>query len=258
MINMKSSLFIGLLGLVLLVGACTSSPDTDFPEDIKKASTFNAELGLGYMRQGKYDAAMKKLQTSLQQNPYNGEAHQYIAVLYQTLGERKKAEYHFERALQLMPDNIFLKNNYGVFLCEERKFDESREYFEEVLADPLYKNKYQVYENIGICALSQGNITLAEKNFQKALNISPRSAKSLLGMAQINYDQQNFRVARDYMYQYLQIAPQTPASLWLGILLAQQSGNYNRIASYSILLKGKFPNSEEAAKLRKMEAAGKI
>jgi type IV pilus assembly protein PilF len=256
--KMKVRLIVTMLGLVVMLAACVSDPSTEFPENMRKASSFNSELGLGYMRQGNYDAALKKLQTALEQNPNNGDAQQYIAVLYQTLGERKKAREHFERALELMPDNLFLKNNYGVFLCEEKKFDESRVYFKEVLADPLYKNKYQVHENIGLCALSQGNISLAEQNFQSALNMAPRSAKSLLGMAQLNFDQQNFRKSRDYMYQYLQVAPQIPASLWLGILLAKQSNNNNRIASYSILLKGKYPNSEEAAKLRKMEAAGKI
>lgn len=255
---MKALFLTGILALVVSLGGCATDPASEIPENLQKASQFNTELGLGYMRQGKFEVALKKLQTALQQNPYNGNAHQYIAVLYQTLGEQDKAGHHYAQALELMPDNIFLKNNYGVYLCGEGKFDESRKYFREVLADPLYKNKPQVYENIGICAFEQGNVKLAEENFQKALAMSPRSAKSLLGMAELKFDEGKFRVARDYLYQYLQVAPQTPASLWLGILLAKQTGNYNRIASYSILLKGKFPQSKEAAKLKKMEAAGKI
>lgn len=255
---MKTLLVTAMLTLVVLLGGCATDPASDIPENLRKASSFNADLGLGYMRQGKFEVALKKLQTALKQNPYNGEAHQYIAVLYQTLGERNKAGEHYAQALELMPDNVFLKNNYGVYLCGEGRFDESRRYFHEVLSDPLYKNKPQVYENIGICALEQGNVKLAEENFQKTLTMAPRSAKSLLGMAELKFDEGKFRAARDYLYQYLQVAPQTPASLWLGILLARQTGNYNRIASYSILLKGKFPQSEEAAKLKKMEAAGKI
>ncbi|HID49185.1 MAG TPA: type IV pilus biogenesis/stability protein PilW [Chromatiales bacterium] len=253
---MKTLIVTAMLTLVVLLGGCATASDT--PENLRKASSYNTELGLGYMRQGKFDVALKKLQTALKQDPYNGEAHQYIAVLYQTLGERNKAGEHYAQALELMPDHVVLKNNYGVYLCSTGRYDESRKYFREALSDPLYKNKPQVYENIGICALEQGNVRLAEENFQNALAMAPRSAKSLLGMAGLKFDEGKFRAARDYLYQYLQVAPQTPASLWLGILLAKQAGNENRIASYSILLKGKFPRSEEAAKLKRMEAAGKI
>lgn len=255
---MKISQILTIFTLTVWLAACVSDQTRDSTEKLKQASVYNAELGLNYMKQGRYESASKKLKTAVQQDPENGNAQHYLAILYQTLGEREKAEKHFELAMEELPKDMFLMNNYGVFLCEGKKYTEAREYFDRVLADPLYKNKNQVYENIGLCAQSQGNIKLAEEYYKKTLRVAPQSAKSLLGMAQLSFDRQEFKESRNYLYQYLQVASQTPASLWLGILLAKQSGNKNRIASYSVLLKGKYPDSEETAKLKKMEAAGKI
>ena len=77
-------------------------------------------------------------------------------------------------------------------------------------------------------------------------------------MAQISFDQQKYAVSRKYFYQYLENARHTPASLWIGILLENQSGNKNRVASYVVLLKGKYPDSEEAELLKKMQASGQL
>ena len=254
---MKTGTGLFFVVIALLMSACTSTPQRE-GEDLSDASDYNAQLGLAYINQGRYDVAMSKLKKAIEQNPDNAVAQHYIAELYRRLGELDKAETHFQYALDLVPNNSTLLNNYGVFLCDAKKYKAAYTYFDKVLKDPLYPAKGSVYENVGLCAQAQGDIQKAEQNLKFALRLSPQSPKSLLAMAQISFDKQKYSMARKYYYEYLENARQTPASLWLGILLENRSGNKNRMASYVVLLKGKYPDSEEAELLRKMEASGQL
>jgi type IV pilus assembly protein PilF len=151
------------------------------------------------------------------------------------------------------PEDTALLNNYGVFLCGEKKYQKANEYFNKVLDDPVYQRKDLVYENMGICAQSQGNLLLAEKYLNKAISLNPRLPAATLTLAQMSFDKQQFKQAKFYYDRYLELAQHTSQSLWLGYLLEKQVGNKNQAASYAILLKGKFPDSRETKLLRKLE-----
>ncbi len=245
-----------LLVLVLLAG-CSSAAQEE-REKLRTASEYNTELGLAYLRQGRDQAAMDKLKKAIEQDPQNANAHHYLAVLYQKLGEAKKADREYWQALQYAPDDPNLLNNYGAFLCARGHYDKAISLFRRVLKDPLYPARQSVYENIGLCAQQKGDVKLAEEYLLKSLRANPRAPKSLLAMGQIRFDQGDLAGARQYLYDYLAVARHNAESLWLGVLLAARSGNKDRLASYSLLLKGKFPDSPQAEKLRKLEAAGKL
>ncbi len=245
----------GLLVLALLAG-CSAAQEEQ--AQLKTASEYNTELGLAYLRQGRDQAAMDKLKKAIEQDPKNANAHHYLAVLYQKLGEEKKADREYWSALQYAPEDPNLLNNYGAFLCGRGQYDKAIALFRKVLKDPLYPAKAAVYENIGLCAQAKGDIETAEQYLLKTLRANPRAAKSLLALGQIRFDQGDLAAAQQYLYDYLAIARHNAESLWLGVLLAAKAGNRDRVASYALLLKAKFPDSPQAEKLRKLEAAGKL
>jgi type IV pilus assembly protein PilF len=156
------------------------------------------------------------------------------------------------------PDNHTIQNNYGVFLCDTGDFEQAIGLFTKPLKDPLYSNKAKSYENIGVCRLRQGQIAKAEQAFKQALRYNSKMANSLLKLAQIRFDSGNAVAAYKLYSRYLAVAPQTPESLWLGILLENGRGAKNTVASYKIKLKGKYPDSKEAELLLKFEKQGKI
>lgn len=244
-----------LFSLVLMLGISGCATDTDVDsEKINDASNYNAQLGVAYLQQGRFELALNKLKKSIQQNQDNADAHHYIAELYHQLGKTSLAKEHFEIALDLAPENSSLKNNYGVFLCEQKEFSLSKKLFLEVSNDPLYANKSRLHENIGLCAREKGDLKAAEKYFRKTLREAPNSAKSLLALAEMSFDRQKYNDAKKYFYNYLKVSRHNAASLWLGILLEKRAGNTSLVESYSVLLKGKFPDSKEARLLKKMES----
>lgn len=245
-----------LLLMLALLGACSAAREEQ--QKRQTASEYNTELGLAYLRQGRDQMAMEKLRKAVEQDPKNAQAHHYLAVLYQKLGENDKADQAYWKALRYAPKDPNLLNNYGAFLCGQGKYDRAIRLFRKVLEDPLYPARQAVYENIGLCAQQKGDLKLAEEYLRKSLKANPRAPKSLLALGQIRFDQGDAAAARQYLYDYLAVARHNAESLWLGVLLAAKTGNKDRLASYKLLLKGKFPDSPQTAKLKKMEAEGKI
>lgn len=245
------------LPIVLLLGACTS---TDYlsPVDTKRAAELNAELGLGYMNEGQFQRAKYKLDKAIKFDPDNAHAYHYMAELYRRLKEFDKAGEYYEKALALAPNDTNIQNNYGVYLCELGHYERAYKHFQTIIDNPLYPARANAYENVGLCSLREGKLQKAEDSFKAALAINPKMPKSLIQLAQMNYDQGNSKRAYEYFQRYVEISQQTPESLWIGILLENDRGNKDTVASYKVLLKGKFPDSDEAKRLKKLESMGKL
>jgi len=247
-----------LLGLVVILTSGCVTERVFRPINKARASQLNAELGLGYMKQGQYKRAKRKLEKALKFNDENIDALHYMGELHRRLGSFDEAGKYFSQAIELDPDNKVLINNYGVYLCNNKQYDQAIEIFNKSLADPLYEEKSSAYENVGLCRLWQGQIGQAELAFRQALKLNPDRASSLLELAKMQFDQGLGNEAYDYYSRYLAIAAHTPESLWLGILLEHARGAKNTVASYKVKLKGRYPESELTKRLRNLEAQGKI
>lgn len=242
---------------LIFLSACTTERVIE-PNDIRLASDLNAQLGLGYMNQGQYKRAMEKLDKSLKFNPDNVLAHHYKAELHRRLNQVEEADKHFQEAMSLAPKDSNIKNNYGVFLCEQGQYDKAYAQFRNSIEDPLYAARAAAYENIGLCSLREGKLRAAEDSFKNALKINPKMPKSLIELTQLSYDRGNKKEAYDYFSRYNAIAQHSPESLWMGILLESERNNKNTVASYKVLLKGKYPDSKQAKLLEKLERQGKL
>jgi len=246
------------LALVLVALMSCSTETVVEPSDPERASELNAQLGLGYMQKGQYERALAKLDKAISFDSNNATAYHYKAELYRRLRQYQKAEDNFQRALELDPNDANAQNNYGVFLCDQEQYEKAYKHFNKIINDPLYRFKADAYENVGLCSYRQGRMQQAEQAFQSALAINNKMAKSIIKLALINYDRKNKAEAYAFFKRFLSLSGHNPESLWLGILLEKERGNKNAVSSYKVLLKGKFPASDEAKLLRKLEAQGKI
>jgi len=240
------------LFLVLLISGCSSITErAGF--DAEKASVANSELGVAYLRQGKYSVAMTKLKKAIDYDEDNANANHYIAILYGRLNENELAEKYFKKALELDEESSSIKNNYGIFLCGTSSYKKGLSFLKVALEDPLYADKGQAYENMGLCAEKQGNIRNAEKYFTTALKFNKNSPSALLGLAQISFDKKNLKASSAYVARYNKVAPQTPQSMWLELLIARKKGYKGRTGSLAIKLRRYFPDSKEVKYLEKLK-----
>lgn len=243
---MKRSILV--LAAALLLSACSGMPTRD-----PRSAQVNAELGLRYMLQGQNEVALEKLNRALEQDPKSAIAHHYLAELYRRLGESKDADRHFRRAIALDENNSSVYNNYGVFLCNQKRYEEAEKQFLTVLQNPVYTGRAQTLENLGVCLRAAGNTTKAAEYFRKALQADAKSPIALLGMAELNHGAGNSLSARAYLQRYNEVGPHTPESLWLGVRVERALGNKGAAGSYGLLLKNRFPDSEEAGRYLRSE-----
>lgn len=239
---------IFILAIVLFLSGCQSMNGTrsNYVEPDAKAAELNMRLGLNYLQRGDYEIALEKLEKALKQDSSLSPAHNTIALLYQRIGENDKAEHHFKQAIRYEPDYSQAHNNFGVFLCQVGRYKEAEQSFLEAVKNPLYRSTAQAYENAGLCVSRIPDTVLAKSYLRKALQYNPNLSKALLQMAEMHYEEQDYMRARAYIERYRTESRWTPRALLLAIKIEHKLGDKNAVSSYSVLLKGKFPDSDEA------------
>ncbi|MDX2506121.1 MAG: type IV pilus biogenesis/stability protein PilW [Gammaproteobacteria bacterium] len=213
----------------------------------KTSADLNTQLGAGYINNGRYDRALIKLSKAIKYNPNHALAHNYLGVLYGRLDRPELAYREFKKSLQLSPRDSTILNNYAIFLCEQKKFDEARQKFKQVIHNPLYINRAGAYQSAAWCASENENYELSEELYRKALDMNPSLPRSQLGLARIYYKQGNYEHAWNYFKRFDETSVPDADSLWLGINILNNlpSPDDNLLSSYQLQLKSKFPDSDQ-------------
>ena len=246
-----------MLLLAGLSSSCVSTTQQLGSKDDETASAYNLQLGVDYFRQGNLAQAKEKLDRSLQQNPKNAQAYVASGVLYDRLGEPRKADTLFNKALDLDPNDGETANTYAVFLCRKGERAKGEQMALRAAQNPLYKSPETAYLNAGNCAHDSGRMDRAEEYFRKALAIRPNFPQALLQMAELEFKGGNYLPARGFLERFQQAAKPTAASLWLLVRVESALGNANVSADYARRLKREFPTSLETKALLELEKKGK-
>ncbi len=253
--------FTGLILLLmsLLLGGCTQGlvqgeSDTNTgnlgsSSRHDENSDIYVQLAYEYLRQGDYSTALKKAKKAVAKGKNNGNAHLVLALIYETLGENDLASAAYRRSLDVDPKNPYALNAYGSYLCKLEEYQASLPYFDKALENPLYQTPWVALANAGTCAKKADLNDKAEKYLLDALQRNPGYPQALYQMAQLRFDQGKYLSARAYLQRYREVAQPTAELLYLSILTERKLGNAHQERSDVILLKSRFPDSEQARSL---------
>ncbi len=237
--------------LVLALTSCTAENPLGRSASPEEQARVDLQLGVRYLEMGMLTDAREKLLQAEALDPNNAEAQDALAVLSEKLGQRKEADYHYRRAIELNPEGYSSQNNYGRFLCESGHFDEGFELLQQALQQPLNNRKWFAQTNIGLCYLRQGQLELAEQAFRQALQYHPAYAPALLQMQKISYQKGNYMSARAFLQRYLGVASHTPDTLWVAWQTERALGNQEQAEKLRNQLLTRFPASKQAKQARK-------
>jgi len=244
----RNTAFIYIVLLVLIsVSGCAQTSARNNAQSDDDPAEINVRLGLAYLQQGDRDLALSKFEHALRLNPKLATAHLYIAEIYKGEGEAEKAEAHYREAEKLDSRDASIKNNYGVFLCDQRRYSEAHKLFLKAAKTRSYDHADEAYENAGMCAVRAGDTKEAEKLFRKALQVNGKRVSSLYQLAKIRYQEKDFSEARDLLLGYSKIAAPTPDSLRLAIDIERALGNADLAAQLVDKLRKEFPDADEPA-----------
>ena len=237
----------GVLLLSLLQGCSAIESIRESDEKDHRIAKTHVDLGVGYLKQGKYDIALEKLQKAVEAEPGYAPGQAAIAIAYEQLEKYDEANDHYREAISLNPEDGNAYNNYGAFLCKRERYKEAEENFLKAIATPRFATPELAYENAGVCERKspQPDTKKAEEYLQNALQKNPRLPLALLNMAFIRVEQENFLSARGFLQRYESVSRHSPESLWLGIQIERKLKNKDAVQDYAKQLQTDFPKSEQ-------------
>lgn len=237
---------------VLLVG-CASNPAAGSGQEMATSSDQTAnqhrasirlQLAVGYYRQGQMKVALDEAKRAMEADPASADAYSMAALIYMNLGETRLAETHFQRAIQLAPDDPDLRNNYGWFLCQNGRAKESIPYFEAAIHNKAYQSPAKALNNAGKCTDDKA---AAERYYTQAFQYEPGNADTNIALARINYERGNNDRARFYINRLTNSDVLTAEVLWLAIKIERKAGDRGAELSFVTQLARRYPDSAEYA-----------
>lgn len=215
-----------------------------------RAAEVNTRLGIGYLDRGQLQVAMEKLQTALEHDPAHVPAHVTLALIYERVGDDRRAERHYRLAVRYAPDDGATLNSYGAFVCQQGDYSRAAELFEQANQDPFYGTPEVALTNAGACARRAGEFESAEEHLRRALAMDSEYPEALFHLAELYYQQDNAFLARAFL-QRLEATGQVEAgTLMLGYRVETMLGNPAQANQYITMLEDRFPDSREARELR--------
>ena len=248
----------GLLsGLLLLqLGGCASNtaqsnningatPGAGSAEADKSAQ-IRLELAEGYYQRGQTQVALTEVGKALEQAPDYVPAYTMQALIQMSLGQNPQAEQSFRKALSIAPNNADALHNYGWFLCSNQRYAESFTMFKRALSVPGYRDAERTDLAYGVCQYRDGDLAGAEKTLRAGFALNPANPALSTNLALVLFRQNQFKDALFYISRVNSGQYASAQSLWVGILVARQSGNTLDVSTWTTQLEQRFPDSREA------------
>ncbi|MFW5927059.1 MAG: type IV pilus biogenesis/stability protein PilW [Wenzhouxiangella sp.] len=215
-----------------------------------RTAEINTRLGIGYFERDQLQVAMEKLQTALEKDPEHVPAHVTLAVIYERLGDERRAERHYERAVRYAPNDGATLNHYGAYLCQQGDYDQADEYFERATRDPFYDTPEVALTNSGSCARRNGDLDRAERQLRNALEIDAAYPDALYQLSRVYLEKDDPMRARAFLQRFEATGQTEPGALALGYRIEQELGNVTVANQYLARLEKDYPDSSEARELR--------
>ncbi|MGL5148385.1 MAG: type IV pilus biogenesis/stability protein PilW, partial [Plesiomonas shigelloides] len=230
--------------------AGTDTPVSERKFDKVAAAKERTQLGLTYLQRGNAQQAKFNLDKAMDYAPELEEVNVAVAYFYQTVGDLPRTEAAYQRAVRAKDASGDAMNNFGVFLCQQKRYQEAERMLLKAIDQPKYTRTASSYENLGICSRDAGNAEKARQYLDMALKYDPRRASTLFELTELAMEERNYAAARRQLDIMHSRVAESAASLALGVKIERQLNNIEASSRYGLLLLAKFPASPEAKQYR--------
>lgn len=244
---MKTKIFIGSIVLYLLMGCVTTTTTSTAKfEESDDAAQQNYSLGARYYQNGNYEIARERLERALELDPKMAEAHYTLALTHEQLGNPRLATEHYRLAVRVEPNSYDARNAYAVFLCRQQRFDEAEKQFDKALNISGNDTRFVMYTNAGACMTQKPDYDKAENYFRQALLEKPTHGEALIQLAAMKFKTEECMAARAFLQRFLASNKTSPGVLYLGVRVEECLEDGRAEEDYMNQLLREYPNSPEA------------
>jgi type IV pilus assembly protein PilF len=241
----------------LLLAACgapggpAATPRTDIDQtDADRRASVRIELAAGYFSRGQYNTALDEVKQALALKPGMREAINLRGLIYGAMGERSLSEESFKSALSLYPNDPDTLHNYGWMLCQERRFAESFQQFDQALAQASYRAPSRTLLSKGVCEARAGQYGAAEKTLLRAFEYDPANPALSYNLADVLYRNGQYDRALFYIKRVNGQPEQANAqSLWLALRIQRRLGDSVAVSDLSRQLRSNYGQTPETQSL---------
>ena len=191
--------------------------------------------------------ALDETKLALQTDPNFADAYSMAALIYMDQGEARLAEENFQRAIRLAPNDPDLSNNYGWFLCQNGRANQSIAYFDAALRSRNYQSPAKALNNAGVCSLILKDKVAAERYFNEAFRQDPGNPATSTNLARLNYERGDLERAKFYINRVTKADVLSAEVLWLAIKIERKVGDRAAESSLVTQLRRRYPDSTEFA-----------
>jgi type IV pilus assembly protein PilF len=219
--------------------------------DARKRAAIRLQLAATYYQKGQFSVAVEEVQRAIQLDPTYADAYALLGLINMDLGKQVDAETNFQRALQLDGENPEILNNYGWFLCQTGRERQSVEYFRRAAEAKTYGTPAMSLQNAGICLLRVRDTKSAEQYLKRSFELDAANPVTKYQLARLYLTTKQLERARFY-YGLLPRGQEANAEvIWLGLRIARADGDIRTEQQLATDLRRRFPESREAAALRR-------
>lgn len=258
---MKTQAIALVLVLAALATGCVTEGGLALePQTEEEQARANLAVGLGYLREGRPDAAIDPLQRTLNIDPRMADAHSAIAVAFDQIGDTEQALEHHSRAARLAPTDPIVQNAYAVFLCRQDRWSDAKPVFDRAIANSAAIREDR-YLNAATCARGAGDPAGAETYYRGLLDIDVTNPSALRGMIEMKMAGEDYLSARAFWQRLEGAARQRGMALGAQDLLTcyvieTRLGDNLAARDCADRLRSEYPGSPELRQQRQMEQNG--
>ena len=154
--------------------------------DARTRAKAHADLAGAYYELGNLGVALEEARIAMQADANYAPAYNVLGLVNMELKDNAAADANFQRGLQLAPQDPDLNHNYGWFLCQTGRDEQSIQWFLNAIRNPLYQTPAKSFAAAGRCLVKR-NPTEAATYFDRALRLDPNSLQALLPYADLLY-----------------------------------------------------------------------
>jgi type IV pilus assembly protein PilF len=221
--------------------------------DARSRAKAHADLAGAYYELGNLGVALEEARIAVQADSNYAPAYNVLGLVNMELKDNATADANFKRGLQLSPQDPDLNHNYGWFLCQTGREDQSIAWFLNAVRDPLYQTPAKSYAAAGRCLVKR-NPTEAATYFDRALRLDANNLQAMLPYAELLYRQGKLNEAKALVTRFNRLVPDgTPESLWLGVRIERKLGDRLAEANLASQLRRRYAGSDEYRALQRGE-----
>jgi type IV pilus assembly protein PilF len=211
----------------------------------------HTELAGAYYERGNLGVALEELRIAIAADPNYAPAYNVLALVHADLRENEQAQANFERALRINPADADVNHNYGWFLCQSGREEQSLRYFLAAVRNPLYATPQKSYAMAANCALRKNRDADAFDFYERALRLDPNYILAIIGMAQVQYKRGQLAESRVLVTRFNRMIEPTAESLWLALRIERKLGDRAAESTYASQLRRQYPGTPEYQELLK-------